>query len=178
MTAVNKTMTWGMSVAASAVALAMFSVTASAQLAPTPPAAPAAPKAAAPAPAAPVAPKAVTPAPAAPVTAKGAVPAKPAAKAAAVSACKGLDEAGCTGKGTECAWIVPKKIDAKSGKADAAYCRKVAGVAKKAADAKAGSGSAAAAPKGSAAPAAAAPKGSAAPAVAPAAPAAPAVKKN
>ncbi len=170
MTAVNKKMSWGMSVAASAVALAMYSVTASAQLAPTPPAAPAAPKAAAPAPAAPAAPKAVAPAPAAPVAAKPVAPtaAKPAA---VVSACKGLDQAGCTGKAAECAWIVPKKVDAKTGKADNPYCRKVAGVAKKAADAKA-----AAAPKGAATPAA--PKAPVAPAAAaPPAPAAPAVKK-
>jgi hypothetical protein len=84
-----------------------------------------------------------------------------------------LDQANCTAKAGECAWIVPKKIEAKTGKADNPYCRKVAGVAKKAADAKA------AAPK-AAAPAAAAPAAPKAPAAAPAAPAAPPApaKKN
>lgn len=165
MKAVNKKMSWGMSVAASAVALAMYSVTASAQLAPTqPPAAPAAPKAAAPAPAAPAAAKAAVPAPAAPKAAT------PAAKPAVVSACKGLDQAGCAGKAVECAWIVPKKVDVKTGKADNPYCRKVAGVAKKAADAKAAAAKAPAAAAATVAPKAATP-------VAPAAPAAPVVKK-
>ena len=65
--------------------------------------------------------------------AKGAVPAKTPTKTASV--CKGLDENGCKGN-TECGWIVPTKLDPKSGKADKAYCRKIAGVAKKAADAK------------------------------------------
>ena len=85
---------------------------------------------------------------------------------AAASVCKGLAQDACTAKAGECAWIVPKKVDAKTGKADNPYCRKVAGVAKKAADA---AKSAAAKAKAAVTPA---PK-AAAPAAAPAAPAAP-----
>jgi pyruvate/2-oxoglutarate dehydrogenase complex dihydrolipoamide acyltransferase (E2) component len=148
MTAMTKKSVWGLS--ASVAALVMFSMGASAQLAPTPaPKAPAAP-ATAPAPTT-KAPAAATPAP------KAAAP-----KAAAASTCKGLDEAGCGAKTGECAWIVPKKVDAKTGKADKAYCRKVAGVAKKAADAKAAVGATPAAPK-TAAPAATTPAAPTAP---------------
>ena len=170
--AVIKASTWGMGASATA-ALMMFSLSAFAQQPATPPAAP---KATAPAPAAPAA------TPAAPaekgIIAKAADKAKAVAKSAkeaavkvaAPSPCKGLDQPACGAKGAECGWIVPKKVDAKTGKADQPYCRKVAGVAKKAADAKA----AAAAPAK-----AAAPVGTPAPAVvkAPAAPAAPAAPK-
>lgn len=111
---------------ASAAMLAL-SIGASAQLAPNQPKA-------APPPAAttnqPGAAKAATPTTA---PAKAAAPAK--AKAAA-SPCKGLDEKSCKGD-TQCGWIVPKKVDAKTGKVDNPYCRKIAGVAKTAADKKA-----------------------------------------
>lgn len=115
-----KTSTWGLGVAAFAGSLALLSITASAQSTTTAPTAPAVPKAAAPAVKAPTAPAAAkTPAP---------------AKAAAV-VCKGRDETTCKSDATACAWIVPTKVEA-NGKVDKAYCRKVAGVAKKAADAK------------------------------------------
>jgi hypothetical protein len=170
MNAVIKTTTWGLT--ATAAAAIMLSMNAFAQTAPPAGAPPAA------------APKATTPAPAAP--AKGVVEkAKDAVKGAkdavvkkvgdtkkavaAASACKGLDQAGCSAKGAECGWIVPTKVDAKTKKADAPYCRKVAGVAKKAVDAKAAAAVKAAAPAG-AAPAA--PKPTAAPGATPA-PAAP-----
>ncbi len=65
----------------------------------------------------------------APVTA----PKTTVAKAAEPSPCKGLVEAACKAKADVCGWIVPTKIDAKTGAADKAYCRKVAGIAKKAA---------------------------------------------
>lgn len=176
-----KTTTWGLT--ATAAAAIMLSMNAFAQTTPpagtppagTPPAA--APKATTPAPAAPKATTAApgTPAATTPAPAKGVVEkAKDAVKSAkeavakkvapAASVCKGLDQAGCTAKGAECGWVVPKKVDAKTGKADVPYCRKVAGVAKKAADAKAAApaGAAPAAPKPAttapAAPAPAAPK--------------------
>ncbi len=43
----------------------------------------------------------------------------------------------CKAKADACGWIVPTKIDAKTGKPDKAYCRKVAGIAKKTAPAAA-----------------------------------------
>ncbi len=109
-----KTSTWSMSVAALAGSLALMTFAASAQTTTTAPVAPAAPKAAAPA------------APAAKTTV--------APKVAPV-VCKGRDEASCKTEATACGWIVPTKVEA-NGKVDKAYCRKVAGVAKKAADAK------------------------------------------
>ncbi len=111
-----KTSVWGLSVAAIAGSLAMMTIAASAQSTTT---APVAPKTAAPAAKAPGAPVAPTAAP---------------AKAAAV-VCKGKDETACKSEATACNWIVPTKVEA-NGKIDKAYCRKVAGVAKKAADAK------------------------------------------
>lgn len=87
---------------------------------------------------APPPPKATTTAPTAPAAKAPASPAAP--KAAATTAktpvvCKGKDEAGCKTEST-CSWIVPKKVEA-NGKVDSPYCRRVAGVAKKAADKKA-----------------------------------------
>jgi hypothetical protein len=116
-----KTSVFGMRVAALAGSLAMMTIAASAQGTTTAPVAP------------PVAPKAVAPAvkaPAAPVAPKTAAPAK-----AAPIVCKGKDETACKSEATACNWIVPTKVEA-NGKVDKAYCRKVAGVAKKAADAK------------------------------------------
>ena len=100
-----------------------------------------------------------TPAPAAPgaTKARAATTAAPKAKAPTkvASACKGLAEANCKGN-TSCAWIVPKKANAKTGKVPASYCRVLAGVAKTAAQKKA---AATPAPTVTAAkPAAAAPK--------------------
>jgi hypothetical protein len=131
MTAVKTKTMFGMGVSAAAAALALMTVTASAQLAPTAPKAPA-----------PAATPATPAAPAAPKAPVAATPAKPAAKAAAV-VCKGLDEATCKGKAPDCAYIVPTKISKGSTTPDKPYCRKVAGVAKKAADAKAAVGAAA-----------------------------------
>ena len=152
----TKKSAWGLG--ASVAALVMFSMGASAQLAPAQKA-PTAP-ATVPAPTT-KAPAATTKAPATTTVAPKAAP-----KAAAAPSCKGLDEAGCGAKTGECAWIVPKKVDAKTGKADKAYCRKVAGVAKKAMDAKA------------AAPAAAKTAPAAVTPTAPATPAPAAPKKN
>ena len=59
----------------------------------------------------------------------------------------------CKAKADACGWIVPTKIDAKTGKPDKAYCRKVAGIAKKTAPAAA-KPAAAAVPATSAKPAA------------------------
>ena len=112
-----KTSKWGMGVAAFAGSLALLSVAASAQSTTTAP--PPVTKAPATAPAA--------KAPATPTAPKAAAPAK-----AAVVVCKGKDEASCKTEATACAWIVPTKVEA-NGKVDKAYCRKVAGVAKKAA---------------------------------------------
>jgi len=139
-----KTMTrWGMGAAGATVALGLFAIGASAQLAPgaqqqAPAAQQPAPAAKAPATAPATQPAAKAPATKAPAAkTEAAKPADPAKKPkAAASACKGLDEGACKGN-TDCNWIVPTKVDPKTGKADKAYCRKVAGVAKKAADAKA-----------------------------------------
>jgi hypothetical protein len=153
MNAVIKTTTWGLT--ATAAAALMLSMNAFAQTAPpagTPPAA-APPKAAPAAPAAPA--KTLTEkAKDAVKGAKDAVTKKvddTKKAAAAASACKGLDLTACGTKGAECQWVIPKKVDAKTGKADNPYCRKVAGVAKKAADKKV---DAAAKPATAAAPAA------------------------
>ena len=112
---------FGFGLMAATVALGLFAAGASAQQPPPAPAAPAKvlPKTAPPPPAV----KALAPAPVAP---KAAV-----AKAADPSPCKGLVEAACKTKADVCGWIVPKKLDAKTGTADKAYCRKVAGIAKK-----------------------------------------------
>jgi len=111
-----------------AAALSLFAMTANAQQPPaTAPVAPVKP-------AAPVVTKPAVSAPAA-TTVPATTAKKPAAKAA--SACKGLDETACKAN-AECGYIVPKKADPKTGKVDAPYCRKVAGVAvKKPADAAA-----------------------------------------
>lgn len=45
----------------------------------------------------------------------------PAKTPAVASACKGLDEAACKGKSTECSWIGASKT--KEGKDRKAYCR-------------------------------------------------------
>lgn len=121
MTAVNKRLGWGMGVSAAAAALVMFSMGASAQLAPTPPVTPKA--------ATPTAPATVPATPKAPVAAKAA----PKAAVAPAIVCKGRDEATCKGE-TTCSWVVPTKVNAATKKADAAYCRRLAGVAKTAAD--------------------------------------------
>lgn len=120
--------TFGLGAVVTAAAFGLFTLTASAQQAP----------AVAPAPAA----KPITPPPAAkpaaPAAAK-ATPATPATSAAAkkaVSACKGLDETACKAN-PECDFVVPKDANNKTGKVQKPYCRKVAGVAKKAADKKA-----------------------------------------
>jgi len=91
-------------------------------------------------------PAATAPATAAPAKVAPKVDVKPAVKAevktpvapkaatttaAAPSPCKGLDEVACKAKADVCGWIVPKKIDAKTGKPDNPYCRKIAGIAKK-----------------------------------------------
>lgn len=143
-----KTTTWGLT--ATAAAALMLSMNAFAQTAPTtPPATTPAP--AATTPAAPAKKGVVEKAKDAVKSAKEAV-SKKVADTKAASVCKGLDQAGCAGKGAECAWIVPTKVNAKTGKADAAYCRKVAGVAKKAADKKAEAAKAAAPATAPAAP--------------------------
>jgi len=157
--AVKNTHVYGLSLTAAAVALGLFAATVSAQDKPVvkpavPAAAPAAPAAAKPA---------ATIAPASPVAAK---PVEK--KAAAPSPCKGLDEPACKGKADACGWIVPTKIDAKTGKPDKPYCRKIAGIAKKKVDTPANSTTKGSAPTPPTAPA----KGSA-----PTPPPAPAAKK-
>ncbi len=119
---------WGIGASAATVAFALFAVTANAQEKPA-----AAPKATPATKAAPATPKVAPATKAAPAAA---APEKKKAKAAP-SPCKGLDEAACKAKADTCGWIVPTKVDAKTGKADKPYCRKVAGIAKKAADTKA-----------------------------------------
>ena len=87
--------------------------------------------------------------------------------------CKGLDETGCKAKGDACAYVVPTKISKGSTAPDKPYCRRVAGVAKKAADLKKAAG-AAATKVGTAVKSAVTPTPAAAPAgKAPAAPVAP-----
>ena len=111
---------------AATVAFGLLAVSAQAQLAPAPAAKPAV---VTPAPtAAPVAKAPVAPTMKAPGSGTAGAAAPVAKKVA--SACKGLEEAVCK-TNTECGWIVPTKVDAKTGKADKAYCRKVAGIAKK-----------------------------------------------
>ena len=80
---------------------------------------------------------------AAPAVAQKAPPTKPAAKTAAPTAtktktaarkstspCKGLSKSQCGGN-KACGWIEPKKKVDKRGRKLTAYCRKVAGIAKK-----------------------------------------------
>jgi hypothetical protein len=116
------------------VATAVFGLFALSAMAQTPPPAAGAPAVAPVKPAAPATPpaaaKAPVTAPAAISPAAGAKPAAAAPKKTAVSACKGLDETGCKAN-PECSFITPTKADAKTGKVDKAYCRKVAGVAVK-----------------------------------------------
>jgi hypothetical protein len=131
---VKKLQTLGMGAVVATAAFALFAVSANAQQ-PAPAASPAVVKPVAPS--APAAAKAPVTAPAAAKTETKAAP-----KKAAASTCKGLDETACKAN-PECGYVVPKAVDAKTGKADAAYCRKTAGVAAK--------------PKPAATPAAAAP---------------------
>ncbi len=160
--AVMKIHTFGMGAVVTAAAFSLMTLAAAAQQPPAVAPAPAAKPVTPPAP--PAVAKQTTQAPA---VAKPATPAAAAAKKA-VSSCKGLDETGCKAN-PECAYVVPKDANNKTGAVQKPYCRKVAGVAKKAADAKA------------AAPAVAKPATTApvtkpavtAPAVKPAAPAAP-----
>ena len=128
MNAVKKLQTLGMGAVVATAAFSLFALTANAQQPPA--AAPAAPAVVKPM--VPVAP----PAAKAPVTAPAATTPATAAKVdkapkKAPSACKGLDETACKAK-PECGYVVPTAVNAKTGKADAAYCRKVAGVALKA----------------------------------------------
>ena len=71
---------------------------------------------------------------AAPALAQKAPPAKTAPTAAkttkTASPCKGLTQASC-GANKACAWISPKKAVDKRGRKLKAYCRKIAGIAKK-----------------------------------------------
>ena len=75
-------------------------------------------------------PAAAKPATTAPAVTTPAAAVKPKAPVKAASACKGLDETGCKAN-AECGYVVPTKADAKTGKVDKPYCRKVAGVAVK-----------------------------------------------
>ena len=130
--AVNIMKNFGQSLAIATLALGLASVSANAQLAPTAPAAtpaapavPAVPKVTPAAPPQMVAPAAApAPAAAAPAAAGAPVAAKPkkARVAAAPSACKGLDEAGC-GANAECTYITPKKATSTTGAALKPYCR-------------------------------------------------------
>jgi hypothetical protein len=161
MNAVKKLQNFGISAVVAAAAFSLFTLTANAQQPPAAaPAAPAVKPAAAP-PAAPAA--KATPAPAA---AKAPAATTPAAKPATtaktpVVVCKGLDQAACKAN-TACDYIEPKDANNKTGKVQAPYCRKVAGVAAKK-------------PAATTAPAAAKPAATAAPAVAKPAAAAPVV---
>ena len=159
----KKLQTLGMSAVVATAAFSLFTLTANAQQPPA--AAPAAPAAVPVKPAAPVAPPvaAKAPAPAA-APAAAAAPAKSAAPKVA-SVCKGLDEAGCKAKASECTYVVPTAANATTGKVPSAYCRKTAGVAVKKPVAAApvavkpvATAPAAAAPKPAAPPAAAAAK--------------------
>lgn len=112
---------FGLGLVAATAAFSLLTVGASAQQPP--------PAAAAPAK---VAPKSAPTPPPVKVEAPAKVaPKAAAAKAADPSPCKGLVETACKAKAELCGWIVPTKVDAKSGAADKAYCRKVAGIAKK-----------------------------------------------
>lgn len=164
MNAVKKLHTLGMGAVVATAALGLFALTANAQQPPA--AAPAAPTVAPVKPATPPAPpaaaKAPVTAPAATTPAAGAATPKPVKKVA--SACKGLDETACKAN-AECGYVVPTKADAKTGKVDKAYCRKVAGVAAKPkAAAPAATTAPAAAAKPAAPAAAAAPKAATVPA--------------
>jgi negative regulator of sigma E activity len=69
--------------------------------------------------------KEAKPATPAPVTA-----AAPAKKNQAPSACAGLAQSPCAAN-KECGWITPKKEVSSNGRKLKAYCRKIAGIAKK-----------------------------------------------
>jgi hypothetical protein len=66
----------------------------------------------------------------APTNAAPGAAAKPKATKKAASACKGLTKSQC-GATTACGWVEPKKKLDKRGRELKAYCRKVAGIAKK-----------------------------------------------
>lgn len=127
----KKLHTLGMGAVVATAAFSLFALTANAQQPAPTTTAPANPAVVAPVkpavpPAAPAAAKAPATAPAATTptaTTKAKAPAK-------VSACKSLDETGCKAN-PECGYVVPTKADAKTGKVDKPYCRKVAGVAVK-----------------------------------------------
>ncbi|MEQ1696470.1 MAG: hypothetical protein ABL901_11580 [Hyphomicrobiaceae bacterium] len=152
----KKLHTLGMGAVVATAAFSLFALTANAQQpAPVNPAVVAPVKPAAP-------PAAAKPATAPAVTTPAAA-AKPKTPAKAASACKGLDETGCKAN-AECNYVVPAKADAKTGKVDKPYCRKVAGVAVKkpaAAPATAPAAAKAAAPATPKAAAPAAPKANA-----------------
>ena len=157
----KKLHTLGMGAVVATAAFSLFALTANAQQpAPANPAVVAPVKPATP-------PAAAKPAATAPAVTTPAATAKPKTPAK-VSACKGLDETGCKAN-TECGYVVPTKADAKTGKVDKPYCRKVAGVAAKK--------PAAAAPATTTAPAAPAKAAAPAKPATPATPAAPA-KQN
>lgn len=123
----KKLHTLGMGAVVATAAFSMFALTANAQQPAT--TAPANPAVVAPVkPATP--PAAAKPATTAPAVTTPAAAAKPKAPVKAASACKGLDETGCKAN-PECGYVVPTKADAKTGKVDKPYCRKVAGVAAK-----------------------------------------------
>lgn len=125
MNAVKKLHTLGMGAVVATAAFSLFALTANAQQPPA--AAPATPGVVAPV--KPATPPAAAKAPVtAPAATAPAVVAKKPAKVA--SACKGLDETACKSN-PECGFVTPTKADAKTGKVDKAYCRKVAGVALK-----------------------------------------------
>lgn len=139
----KKLHTLGMGAVVATAAFSLFTLAANAQQpAPANPAVVAPVKPAAP-------PAAAKPAATAPaVTTPAAAAAKPKSPVKAASTCNKLDETGCKAN-PECSYVVPTKADAKTGKVDKPYCRKVAGVAVK-------KPAAAAAPTSTAAPAKAA----------------------
>lgn len=69
-------------------------------------------------------------APAKPATAKPEKPAKKSKSKRKASACAGLAQGQCTAN-KECGWIKPKKKVSSNGRKLTAYCRKVAGIARK-----------------------------------------------
>lgn len=117
-----KLQTFRVGAVVSAAALTLMTLTAAAQQ----------PPAVAPAPAA----KPVTPPPAAKPPAPAPAAAKPAAVKKTASVCKGLDETACKAN-PDCGYVVPKDANKATGTVQKPYCRKVAGVAKTAADKKA-----------------------------------------
>ena len=123
----KKLHTLGMGAVVATAAFSLFALTANAQQPAT--TTPANPAVVAPVkPATP--PAAAKPAATTPAVTTPAAAAKPKSPVKAASACKGLDETGCKAN-AECGYVVPTKADAKTGKVDKPYCRKVAGVAVK-----------------------------------------------